>query len=213
MAYRVQKSDRRALPAPVLDIIMIIADAFPAPGVEIVVARQAHLLARLDHPVCKRIMELGGRDMHRAAHAMLVGCAKLMILNRVEGPQHGVPAPSLRAALFPLFVIFRLAPDIDHAIDSGRAAQASAPQPDLARVQSFFTRLLDREILRKCRVADQLRHALWHANEHMLVLAASFQKQHPIRWIFRKLVGKHATSAACTDNDEVELLSHDLSRN
>ncbi|MNF73019.1 hypothetical protein D3C84_550110 [compost metagenome] len=208
---RFQKSDRCVLALPILDIIVIVADALTITDVEIVVAWQPHLLACLNHAIGQRITEFGRRNMYRAARAMLLACAQFMIFDCVERGQHGAPPPALRTSRLPLLIILRLTPNVDHAIDRGGAAKSPAPDPDLARVHISFARLLDGEILCECWVTDELRDAFWHANHHIFIRSTRLQQQDAGGRTFRQPISQYAASAASADDDIIKLLSHTLS--
>src|SRR5439155_15360694 len=114
-----QIADRgRAAPA-VARRRLVIADAFLAGAVEIVVARIAHLDRALDEGFADRMVVGHVRHAERATAAVKFVAAARLVLGTPEIGQDVVERPAGVAELAPMIEILGLAADIDHAVDRG----------------------------------------------------------------------------------------------
>src|SRR6266849_446910 len=62
-------------------------------------------------------------DVERAIDAVIIALAKRVILHSSVVSEHILPGPAAIAEGRPLVEILRLATDVDHGVDSARAAQ------------------------------------------------------------------------------------------
>src|SRR5262249_60013514 len=97
--------------------------AYRAGPVEIVVAREARELRRLDERLAQRMrladVGAGARPADRVQRVL----APRLILGAAEVRQHVVEAPAGIAELSPVIVVRRLSAQIEQAVDRARPAQ------------------------------------------------------------------------------------------
>ena len=117
---------RRAPAAPVAGRGLVVAAALLLRAVEVGIARNAGLHARLHHGIGKLEAARLIRHIQRPADAVeLIGAVGL-VLGLLEVRQNGIPIPSLAAALPPFIVVGVMAAHIHHAVDRTGAAERLA---------------------------------------------------------------------------------------
>ena len=102
------------------------ADAVLLCTVQVVVRRVAGLHGRLEHQVDERVHRTAVGDGLRAADAVVLALAALVVLAALEVRQHLVVAPARRAARRPVVVVEAVAAQVDHRVDRAAAADHAA---------------------------------------------------------------------------------------
>src|SRR3546814_2535111 len=92
------------------------------------------LSLRVVLPIYRQLRRVDG-DVERAAGAAHVGCAELVIFERLEMRLQVRPAP---AVAIPLVIVARLAADIDHAIQRTRSAGRLRSEEHTSELQSLM---------------------------------------------------------------------------
>ena len=130
-----QVGHRGAAPHPAALGQLVVADPVLLRPVEVVVGLMPGLLRRLDIGVHQGVPGPAVADGQRAAGAVQVARAALVVLGPQEVGQHVRPAPSGRAARRPLVVVGTVPADVDHRVHRRRAAQHLAagqvPAPEV----------------------------------------------------------------------------------
>src|SRR5262245_29260065 len=93
--------------------------------VEVVAVFEADLLARFEHSRTDR-RPVGLRRENRPVLAAGLAAFAFPAFGLLEVGQTIVPRPAAIAELRPMVVILGLAPDVDHSVDRGRAADHPA---------------------------------------------------------------------------------------
>jgi hypothetical protein len=157
---------------------LVIADAFLARAVEIVVARNAGFERGLDHRIGQRRAHPIG-DGERPADAVKFVRAALLILRLAEIGQHVVPAPALAAALAPAVVIPRRAAHVNHTVDrAGAAEHLAARLIENAAVEPLLRLGVEHPI--HARIGEDFRVAERNVDPRIPVLAPGFEQQHAV---------------------------------
>ena len=112
-----EKSAGRGPASPAHLVDVEIADAFVVAGVEIRCAAYAQLRGGLGHRVEDLPRNPRRLDAPSAADAVVFARAEKVILERLEGRQHIVPAPAGQPELAPMVVVGCLSAHRDHCID------------------------------------------------------------------------------------------------
>ena len=172
-------------------------------AVEIRIEGNAGLDRRFDEGLRQRVIMTPVRHRQRAAGAVIIVGAALLVLRLLEIGQHVVITPADIAALAPAVVILMLAAHVKQAVDRARSAQYfSARLEDLASAQAGLRLGLihpvDGFFLEQLAVADR------HVNPDVGVLWARFQQQHRMLAVGREPVGQHAPGRAGADDDVIE---------
>ena len=149
-----------------------------------------------------RLADIGDRE--RAADAVQLVGAALLILGAPEIRQHVGESPAGIAELPPVIVILVLAADIEQPVDRARSAQDLAARlDDPAIVQlGFRFRLVEPVDL---GIIEQLAEAERNMNPHIAVVAAGLEQQHAMPARRGQPIGKHAAGRAGADDDVVEM--------
>src|SRR5215472_1899333 len=115
--------------------------------------------------------------MQRAADAVELVGAALLVLGFLEERQHRIPIPALTAALPPAVIIHWRAAHIDHAIDrAGAAEHLAARLVESAVVELLLGFALEHPV--EPRVGKRLRVAERNVDPRIAVAAACFEQQH-----------------------------------
>jgi hypothetical protein len=180
-----------------------VVDAEIVPGVEVLGARDARLLAGRDERLENVPAQAVRLHPPFAAGAVEFGRAAVMVFAALEQRQHGIPAPAgVADGRRPAVVILALAAHVDHAVDR-RAAAEHAP----ARIQkrtAVEPRLLARVISPvRARIADAIQIADRDVDPVVVVAAARFEQQHANVRIGRQPIGEHAARRAGADDHVV----------
>ena len=153
--------------APALLVLLrdlVVADALLGGAVEVRDPLVAGLLGGLHEGFADlgRIGLVG--DVQRAAGAVEVVAAALVVLGLLEVRQHVVVAPALVAELAPVVVVPGVAAHIEHGVDRRRAAQRLAARPVHAPVVAMFLRhgLVAPVVRRLLAEAGEARRHLQH---------------------------------------------------
>ena len=179
------------------------AGAFLRRAVEVGIVGDAGLDRRLDEGRRQRIgvQHVGHRQ--RAAGAVIIIGAALLVFGLLEIGQHVVKAPAGVAVLAPAIVILVLAANIEQAVDRTRSAQHLAAR--LKHLASVQPRLglglvhpVDGLFLEQLAVAER------HVDPEIAVLRAGFQQQHRMPAVGAEAIGEHASGGAGADDDVIE---------
>ena len=141
LATALEKGRGRALPFAAPDVMIIIADARPGHGVEVVDPLEPQRGPGIDHGIRQREAEHFRIDRYRPAAPPRRRRATDVILERVERGRHARAVPAARAGRFPGVIIGGLAPAPDHAVDRRRSAQPLAANPHFVGGRAVFARL------------------------------------------------------------------------
>jgi hypothetical protein len=115
---------------------LVAAHALLLAGVEVVQLGDAGRGRRLHERVGERVHRVRVRHAERAAGAVELGGAALVVLGALEVGQHVVPAPAGVAEVAPLVVVAPVAADVDHRVERrGAAEHAAARDVDAAAVE------------------------------------------------------------------------------
>ena len=114
---RAQIGERGAAPPHLAHGQLVVADAFLLGAVEIGVGREPGLLRGGDKGVVQFVAGAQIGDVERAAGAVIIVRAALLVLGAAEIRQHVVIAPADAAELPPIVEILPLAADIDQPVD------------------------------------------------------------------------------------------------
>ena len=141
-------------------------------------------------------------DRERAAGAVQIVGAALLVLGAAEIREHVVVRPAGIAELPPMVEILFLAADIDETVDRRRAAQHLAARPLHAPPAQRLERLGlvdpgDR------RVEDVAVEPGGDVNPGIGVLAAGFEQQHLRAGIGGQAIGQDAPRRTRADDDEI----------
>ena len=152
---------------------------------------------------------LGATVAHpqRPAGAVQLRGAALVVLGLEEVGQHVLPAPAFEAQALPLVVVEPAAPDVDHRVHGGRAAQhPAAGEVDGATVEMRLR--VGLEVPVPFRLVE-----LWEAGGDVDLLRrvgrSGLEQRHLDRRILAQPRGENAAGRAGTDDDVVEMLCHD----
>ena len=123
LARGTQICARRRATAAVARRGLVVAGAFLARAVEVVVAGDADLRRRLDERVAQA--DRSGACPKRSAgrRAVILALAPLLVLRPLEVRQDVLETPADIAELAPAVIVRMLAADIDEAVDRARATQ------------------------------------------------------------------------------------------
>ena len=200
-ARRAQIGPRRA-PAPAVGgRRLVIADTLLPGAVEVGVGRNAGLDRGGDHRVAERRADRV-RDVQRAADAVEIVGAALLVLRLLEERQHRIPVPALAAPLPPAVVIGRSAAHVDHAVDRAGAAQDLAARlVEGAIVELLLGLALEHPV--DPGVGERLGVAERDVDPRVAVAPAGFEQQHPPASGFAEPPGHGATRRSCAGHDEV----------
>ena len=176
-------------------------------AIEIRIERNAGLAGGLHERFRQRVVMPPVRHRQRAAGAVILVFAALLVLGLPEVRQHVLKAPAGIAALAPAVVILVLAAHIQQAVDRARAAEHfSARLKYLPAVQARFglglVHPVDGFFLEQLAVAER------HMDPDVRVLGAGFQQQHRILAIGGEAVRQHAAGGAGADDHIIEFGSH-----
>ncbi len=125
---RSQERGRGALAHAVPDRQLGEPDAVELGAVVIVVEGDAGLLGRGDRGRDDRVRLVVGHHVHRAAGSVVLGSATVEVLRALEERQHVVVAPAGIAEVGPRVVVGTVTADVDHPVQSARAAEHLAPR-------------------------------------------------------------------------------------
>src|SRR6201987_2354643 len=137
-----------------------------------------------------------------AATVEIVRAARL-VLGAPEIGQYVGEAPTGIAELAPMIVVLVLAAHVEQAVDRTRSAQHFAARLDDLPVVQLGLRLglvqpIDFGIVEQLAVTER------NVNPDVPVVAAGFDKQHPMAAGFGEPVGEHATGRSGADDDVIE---------
>src|SRR5262249_45134063 len=142
-------------------------------------------------------------DAERAAGAMEVVGAALLILGLAEIRQHVLPAPADIAELAPSVEILLLAADIDEAVDRAGAAQHLAARLDDAAAVEPGLGLAFIEPV-DLRIAEELAVAERDVDPRIAVGAAGLEQEHAVLPPLRQAIGQDAARRPAADDDIIE---------
>ena len=138
-----------------------IADPFlVVHAIEILTDRQARLGTCSDNGVVGWMVTRKDRYRHDPLSAPYLAVAQFMALYGDVRLAHVVPSPARISLRFPVIVIGRLSPDIDHAVDRARPSEGLAANPDLLLVRTGD--VFDGVGPKKIRVVSQFDDPLGH---------------------------------------------------
>jgi hypothetical protein len=172
-------------------------------AIKVVIARNTGALRRFNESLAQRMRLADVGDGKRAANAVEVIGAALLILGAPKIGQHIGKAPAGIAELPPMIVVLVLAAHIEQAVDRARSAQHFAARlDDLPVVQLGFRLGLVQPV--DFGIVEQLAVAERDVNPDMPVMAAGFEKQYAMAAGFGEPVGEHAAGRAGADDNEIK---------
>ena len=181
---------------------LIPAGALLLMAVEIGVFREAQLLGRGDEGGGDGVVVAHIGDAERAALAVQVIGATLIILGGAEMRQDIGEAPADAAQLPPMIVIGGLAADIDQAVDGGGAAHHPAARPiDLAAFQLWLAGGF--QVPGEFGVIHGLGIADGDMQPGVGGPAAGLEQHHPRAWLFRQPGRDRASGRAGAHHDVI----------
>ena len=194
----------RGAPAPaVADGRLVVADAILARAVEVGVARDARLDGRLDDGVDDLAAKAAVADLERAADAVELALAALLVLGLAEVGQDAREVPALAAALAPAVVVGGRAAHVDHAVERAGAAQHLAARlVGGAAVEAGDGLALEFPVVAGVRV--ELVVADRDVDPGIAVAPAGLEQQHPVAARLRQARRHRAAGGARPRDDEVE---------
>src|SRR5579862_1087789 len=130
--------------------------------------------------------------------------AVLVRLGAPEIGQHVGERPAVAAHLPPAVIVTRVAADIDHSVDRGRAAPAASARPVEAAVVQVKLALGLVVPVVGIGLAEQGGDARGHMDHRRSVAPAGLDQQHLVVRIGGEAVGEHAARAPRADDDVVE---------
>src|SRR4029077_19842628 len=193
----------RAAPALACRRLMV-ADAFLAGAIEIVIAREAELDRALDKRLADRVAVRDVGHAERAVDAMeCIGAASL-VLGALEIWQHIFERPAGIAELAPMVEILGLPADIDHAVDRRGGAEHLAARPEHpasagARIGLGLVAPIDR------RVGKGLAETERDVNPAVAILAACLEQEHASCRVLAEPRRHRASGRTRADYDEIGL--------
>ena len=193
---------RRAPAAPVAGGGLVVAAAFLLRAVEVRIARNAGLHARLQHRVGQ--FESGQADRTRAAARRRRGTRRRrgLVLGLLEVRQNGIPVPALAAALAPFVVVAVMAAHIHHAVDRAGAAERLAARQIEPAVGELRLRLgLELPVHRRIDIG--LGEPERDMDPRIAVGWTGFQQQHAVAAGLRQTRGDHTAGTTRAGDDEV----------
>src|ERR1700732_1379596 len=145
--------------------------------------------------------QIGNRQ--RAAAAVKIIRAALLVFGFLEIGQDIVKAPAIVAMLTPAIVVLVLSADIKQAVDRTRTAQYLAARlkhasPVQSRLRLGLVHPVDGLLLEQPAISER------HVNPKVGILGSGLEEQHRISSIRAQAIGKHASGRAGTDDDVVE---------
>ena len=174
---------------------LVEARALLRRAVEIVVARIAALLRRLDEGRGERMLVAHVRHAERPAGAVVLVGAALVVLGLAEVRQHVLVAPAGVAELAPVVEVLGLAADVDQAVDRARSAEHLAARRDDVAAVALRLRLgLVAPVV--ALVGEQLAVAERDVQPRMPVARPGLQQQHAMACRTRS-AGSPARSRRC----------------
>ena len=179
------------------------AGAFLRRAVEIGVFGNAGLGRGRDEGRRERIGMAKFGHRQRAADAVKIVGAALLVFGLLEIGQHVVIAPALIAVLAPAIVVLVLAANIEQAVDRTRSAQHLAARlkhgsPVQSRLGLGLVHPVDGFFLEQPAIAER------HVDPEIGILRAGLEQQHRILAVRAQAIGEHASGRARTDDDVVE---------
>ena len=201
-ADRTQERDRRALSPSAIDAQLVRPDAVRRRAVEIGIARQPELDARLDPRVAVRVVVAQVRDAELARRAVIGARAACVALDAPEVGQHVDVAPPVCALGCPVVEVLVLAANEDQAVDRRRAADHAPARPhDVAAGGAFGRNGIEEP--RETRVVDRAEVADRQVQPEIAIRAAGFEQQDARLRIGRQPVRDHAACRTGADDHVV----------
>ena len=177
--------------------------AFLRRAVEIGICRDPALRRGGDKGFRQRIGVAPVRHRQRAADAVILVGAALLVLGSPEIGQHVFIAPAGIAALAPAIVILVLSANVQQAVDRTRAAEHLAARlkhlaPAQARFGLGLVHPVDGFLLEQLAVSER------HVDPDVGVLWAGLEQQHRLLAVRAQTIGQHASRRSRADDDVVE---------
>ena len=186
---------------------LVQAHALLVRAVEVVVARKA----RLDRGLHEHRPEAVGRaqvhHVQRAARAVELVGAALVVLGLAEVRQHVAPAPTRVAQRGPMVVVGAVAARVDHRVDGARAAQHLAARlVGAAAVESRLRHGVEFPV--GLPGLGQQGEAGGAMDQHAAIRRPCFDQCDPHLRVFTEARRQYAPGRAATDDDVVEIHCH-----
>ncbi len=181
---------------------LVEADPVLRRAVEVVVGGQAAGPGRFDERLGQRRLVLCVLHPQRAAGAVIGRGAARVVLGPDEiGEQVGVAPPGAAVFVPPGVVVVPVAPDVDHRVERGGAAEGLAAGPVDAAAGRLALR--DRGVIPVVRALPQQAESGGDVDLVRVVGRSRLEEQHPQGWIFGQPGRQDAPSTPGPDNDVV----------